>query len=200
MRRTLLVVALALASLPALSGCASTSVFESRPAWHRWSEERGGVLEEAQFREERINRAWSVLAPVCQCEHTRIRILDDPRVQAFAWRDGSVFVTRGLLDTMDDVELLAALAHELGHLAGSHDGAAGRRREQLADAFGIDLLQRAGRPGSGMVRMLVKLHAHSAPIHQDGIHARIALLADRAEQRLGGVGGVAPLSPRPPGI
>ena len=50
--------------------------------------------------------ARPVRAPVLAC--------DD--VCAYAWRDGTVYVTAALVDRLDDEELAAAIAHELGHL------------------------------------------------------------------------------------
>ena len=42
----------------------------------------------------------------------------EPAVTAYGWRGGNLFLTRGLVDVMDDDELAAAVAHELGHLLG----------------------------------------------------------------------------------
>ena len=58
-------------------------------------------------------------------------------VNAFATADGSVRVFSGLMDIMDDNELLAVIGHEIGHVA-NHDSRdamkAAYRKEALIDA------------------------------------------------------------------
>lgn len=60
-------------------------------------------------------------------------------VNAFATADGSVRVYSGLMDLMDDNELLAVIGHEIGHVA-NHDSRdavkAAYRKEALVDAVG----------------------------------------------------------------
>ena len=60
-------------------------------------------------------------------------------VNAFATADGSVRVYSGLMDIMDDNELLAVIGHEIGHVA-NHDTRdaikAAYRKEALVDAAG----------------------------------------------------------------
>ena len=60
-------------------------------------------------------------------------------VNAFAAADGSVRVYSGLMDIMDDNELLAVIGHEIGHVA-NHDTRdavkAAYRKEALVDAAG----------------------------------------------------------------
>ena len=81
---------------------------------------------------------------------------------AWAWPDGRIEVSRALIDRLDDEELAAALAYELGHLldgghlavsrAGLDDGpppglrvAAGADEvEARADRIGCALLARRG--------------------------------------------------------
>jgi Zn-dependent protease with chaperone function len=81
-----------------------------------------------------------------------------------------VFVTRRLTEILDDGELAAAVAHELGHLmsepkntaatlaptAGAANASADRGddEERQADARGAALLERAGLPATAMTRML----------------------------------------------
>jgi putative metalloprotease len=58
-------------------------------------------------------------------------------VNAFATADGSVRVYSGLMDIMDDNELLAVIGHEIGHVA-NHDSRdaikAAYKKEALVDA------------------------------------------------------------------
>jgi hypothetical protein len=83
---------------------------------------------------------------------------------AWAWPDGRVQVSRVLVDRLDDDELAAALAHELGHLldGGNLSSAplalSGSPRvgdlEDRADRIGCCLLERRGVPCEAMARML----------------------------------------------
>jgi hypothetical protein len=87
-------------------------------------------------------------------------------VGAWAWPDGRIEVSGALVDRLDDEELAAALAHELGHLLddghlpGRHalDGGAGDA-ERRADRLGCGLLRRHAIPGAAMPRMLAKVAA-----------------------------------------
>lgn len=60
-------------------------------------------------------------------------------INAFATADGSVRVYSGLMDVMDDNELLAVIGHEIGHVA-NHDSRdaikAAYKKEALIDAVG----------------------------------------------------------------
>jgi Zn-dependent protease with chaperone function len=88
-------------------------------------------------------------------------------VGAWAWPDGRVRVSRALVDLLDDDELAAALAHELGHLLDRGDlpappaallgGAEGDDPEMRADRIGCRLLAACGRDPDAMARMLAKV-------------------------------------------
>ena len=60
-------------------------------------------------------------------------------INAFATADGSVRVFSGLMDIMDDNEILAVIGHEIGHIA-NHDSRdavkAAYKKEALLDAVG----------------------------------------------------------------
>src|SRR5690606_3960446 len=47
-------------------------------------------------------------------------VLDDPGFNAFAAPGGYVFVTKGLVDRVDEAELAGILAHEISHVTGRH--------------------------------------------------------------------------------
>ncbi|MDB5914651.1 MAG: peptidase [Ramlibacter sp.] len=47
-------------------------------------------------------------------------VLDDPGFNAFAAPGGYVFVTKGLVDRVDEAELAGILAHEVTHVTGKH--------------------------------------------------------------------------------
>jgi hypothetical protein len=90
-------------------------------------------------------------------------------VGAWAWPDGRVRVSRALVDLLDDDELAAALAHELGHLLDRGDlpplpaallgGAEGDDPELRADQIGCRLLAARGLAPGAMMRMFTKVAA-----------------------------------------
>ena len=95
-----------------------------------------------------------------------IDVLDRPDFTAFSWPNGRVYVSRGLVDALDDELLTAAIAHELGHLL--NHGAAERPAalrgaptalavETAADRAGMQLLVRGGHRGDVMRRMLSRV-------------------------------------------
>jgi predicted Zn-dependent protease len=47
-------------------------------------------------------------------------VLDDPGFNAFAAPGGYIFVTKGLVDRVDEAELAGILAHEITHVTGRH--------------------------------------------------------------------------------
>ena len=100
--------------------------------------------------------------------HVHVSVSDATAPAAYSWPDGRVVVTRGLLRLLDEHELAAALAHELGHLvAGGHvrppaalgGTSAAPDVESRADAAGCDLLRSAGYDPAAMRRMLQKVAA-----------------------------------------
>jgi Zn-dependent protease with chaperone function len=146
-----------------LSACASTPVEE--PTWQRWSARRGG-LETGRT----VAAAHDALAllSACDCPEIRVRVLANDRAEAFGWRDGSVFVTRGLVAHLLPEELAAAIAHEIAHVR------AGVAEEADADRLGAELLRASGLPPARMTGMLAKLVSAAAPDRR--IDARIAAL------------------------
>jgi predicted Zn-dependent protease len=140
-------------------GCADAS--RSRETWVQ--QEGGLVAGDAQ---ERVERVAKPLTMTCGGRRVTLRVLDSSTPCAYGWPDGSVFVTRGLLDLLSDEELAAAVAHELGHLledghlhgpmslqgkCGELDG------EERADLRGCELLDAAGLPPEAMARSLRKI-------------------------------------------
>ena len=109
-----------------------------------------------------------------------VRVLGQSDPAAFAWRDGTVFVTRGLVALLSADELSAALAHELGHLTGRGDGLPGPAAEQLADRIGGEVLRASGLPPELMLHMLRKLELAEPP-GEVRIATRIAALEAPAE-------------------
>jgi Zn-dependent protease with chaperone function len=148
-----------------LSACASLPA--PPPAWQRWSARQGGI--ETGRTARAAEAALARLAAACACPEIRVRVLDNDRTEAFAWRDGSIFVTRGLVGALLPEELAAAIAHEIAHV---RDEVA---VEAEADRIGIELLRASGLAPAHMAGMLAKLVSASAPDRRIG--ARIAALA-----------------------
>jgi Zn-dependent protease with chaperone function len=117
-----------------------------------------------------------------------IQVLATDAVCAFSWRDGHVFITRGLMDRLNDQELAAVIAHELGHLLsdGQLQTVASLRgccvdsdREVRADAAGLALLRAQGISARPMISMLKKVETYGAlpPNCRLAMDRRIALLS-----------------------
>jgi len=110
------------------------------------------------------------------------------RVGAFSWPDGTVELTSGLVERLDEDEIAAAIAHELGHVLEGQPGGAtsalsGRSGspddvEARADRFATRLLARAGYDPSAMSRTLTKVMntPGMAPACRARLAGRIALL------------------------
>src|SRR4051812_34611075 len=91
-------------------GCAARG-----PSMAQWIDAKGGI-EDRNPVAERAQRVADRLAAGRQELHVRVSVLATDAVSAFSWPDRQVFVTRGLLERLNDDELAAAMAHELGHL------------------------------------------------------------------------------------
>jgi Zn-dependent protease with chaperone function len=133
---------------------------------------------------DRLDRVCARLAsPI----HATVRVLGSSEPAAYSWPTGEIFVSRGLLELLDDEELAAAIAHERGHLAagnGQHGAlglrgrAQGLEAELQADQIGADLLNAAGIPPATMADMLSKVRngADLQPIYAADMDRRIERL------------------------
>lgn len=82
-------------------------------------------------------------------------ILDSDEINAMAAPGGFIFITRGLLKSCRDEEMLAAvLAHEVGHVAARH-GLQSIKKARLMDAFKLMASEAASRAGSEEFKKLV---------------------------------------------
>ena len=147
-------------ALLAVMGCASNL------SHSLWVQEHGGLASA-----ENQDWAYRIAQPLLSRYSVRqqkltVQVLDSDVPTAFGWPDGRIYVTRGLLAVLDDEEILAVIAHELGHLLdrGRLDGVMGlqgcRRSldgEIRADALGAELLRQAGISTTAMPRMLERL-------------------------------------------
>jgi Zn-dependent protease with chaperone function len=108
-------------------------------------------------------------------------------------------VTRGLVDLLDQRELAAAIAHEVGHLLdGGHvhtvvslGGCTDPDVEIRADAIGVRLLEQQETGRDAMISMLEKVCASSAAPQacRPGIRRRIEALSTKLK--------TVPAMPRP---
>jgi Zn-dependent protease with chaperone function len=119
--------------------------------------------EDCQTRLSSVAKRFEPHVVIGSC---RYQVSDSPNPGAFAWPDGRILVTRGLIDLLNDDELAAAVAHEIGHLlADGHvagrfslHGATGAPNvEARADTLGCQLLAEAGIAPASMAGMLEKL-------------------------------------------
>lgn len=166
----------------AVGGCASTS-----PDRTAWVSAHGGTL--AGPLQARAEAALARLAPAVEgTGQVRISVLNSPAMGAFSWPDGTVYVNRGLAEALDDRDLTAAIAHELGHLLndGHLAGVASLRGcctspdgEARADATGAQILRRSGLDPGSMRSMLATLRVllPDAPLCRAAIGRRVDLLA-----------------------
>lgn len=116
---------------------------------------------------------------------------------AWSWPDGRIRVSRALVDALDDDELRAALAHEIGHLldagtvAGGTSALAGGPASSGHDAAGIEtradalacgLLRAGGADAAALPRMLRTVASHSTPADEDRDAERLLQRARVAER------------------
>lgn len=165
-------------------GCAAGQRPAVASPVEKWIARHGGLLggDEQQ-------RAADVARPLIRSlnQPIQVRVLASPTVTAYAWPNGQVYVTRGLLKALDDEELAAAIAHELGHLLDhghlrSAVALQGCREapdtEIQADLLGCQLLENSGHSQRAMVRMLHKVHART-PACAANLRHRIERLSAR---------------------
>ena len=96
-----------LSMLAVVAGCATSEVRQSEAEGHQFSD------DDRKIRLLSVGKRFEphVLPGCCHYE-----IADGSNAGAFAWPDGRIRVTRGLIDLLNDEELAAAVAHEIGHL------------------------------------------------------------------------------------
>ena len=163
----------------ALTGCTANTQSD-------WVRENGGTLQGA--RQRRVEAVSERLLCGGRTSTIQVKVLNSAAPCAFAWDDGTIYVTRALVDMTDDHELAAAIAHEMGHvLRGAHREAPLALRgcedgstavEVRADHIGVELLRSAGLPVAAMPSMLQKV-ASSRVMSDDcrrALYRRIQLL------------------------
>lgn len=93
-------------------------------------------------------------------ESVRIRILDDPSLNAFVTTGNRMFIHSGLLiKTETPLQMIGVIAHETGHIAGGHIARIGPELEKammtslLATALGVVAGAASGRADAGLAAM-----------------------------------------------
>lgn len=157
---------MAMAALGTMGCSARARLHQPAGAPEAWVQQRGGLTGGTVQR--RAARARARLLPSPAGREVTVHVLESGAIGAYAWPSGDVFVTRGLIVALDDQELAAAIAHEMGHLAaGGHlpvvsalEGSLGPMSlEARADRLGCRLLEARGIPAEAMARMLGKVRA-----------------------------------------
>ena len=160
-------------------GCSSRTDIE------RWVVAQGGTVCD-----QRLERVRTLAAPLCESHHSvklKVAVLDRDDLSAFSWPGGEMFLSRGLIDSLDDAALSAAIAHEIAHVvhhkhANEVTGLRGnesRLAEEIqADRLGVQLLQAARIPGDAMAKMLERVlrDGDLPPQVQADLRHRAALL------------------------
>ena len=89
---------------------------------------------------------------------------------AWSWRDGNIFVTRGLCQKLNDDELAAVISHELGHLYNQdHQGGTAAFAglpsncdvEGRADFTACRILRKSGLPVQSLIDALEQVRSDS---------------------------------------
>ena len=177
--------------LAALAGCSATRPSASSVA-------AGAAPEADALRVARLERVGRDLAGYATTdEHLDIALSTRDDLGAWSWPDGRIRVSRALVDALDDDELRAAVAHEMGHLldAGAvadrttalAGGTGGRPHaaadiETRADAFACDLLHARGASVAALPRML-RTVASRAAADDDTIDPAQLLVRARVAER-----------------
>ena len=147
-----------------LLGAVVASGCSPRAARTAWVETHGGIVTGRY--QPRAQQALDSLPPEGRSNGVTVTVLDTNQVGAFAWRTGHVFVTRALVELLEEDELAAAVAHEVGHLLAEHDApqvtslqgaACDLNEESQADLVAVRLLRASGQSGDSVVRMLEKI-------------------------------------------
>jgi len=169
--RRLRKLVLCLVVVHVLMGCHVGTIATQRAGWLR---RHGGVVHDSVLHNRLIISSEPLL--VCLGMRFRFFVLDSVAMTAYAWSDGSVYVSRGLVEALDNNQLAAVVAHEVGHLLDddrlpgaqwSFEGHAQHLDAEVrADFIGCRLLQDTGINPKALIRTLKVVH------QRDGLTAK----------------------------
>jgi len=155
------------------------------PSQAAWVRANGGLVGSAHL--ARVQAAQGLLKS-SDTGAIRVSVINSDAVGAYAWPGGDVYVTRRLVDLLDQQELAAALAHEMGHLiaddsanppSGLRGASDGQKSEISADAIGVGILVKQGIDRGVMTSMLRKVCCSGSvsPGCRNAMLERIAILS-----------------------
>ena len=161
-----------LLALAALAGCSATAA--QRPNGAQMPGTADGSTRDDIARFDRVARIGrQVVPPDTAPGAIDLGLSTRDALGAWSWPDGRIRASCALVDLLDDEELAAALAHEIGHLldgghlAGEPTALSGIRgtigSEARADVLGCRLLAAQGRQPTALPRMLRTVAAHLTP-------------------------------------
>lgn len=119
-------------------------------------------------------------------------VLDDPGFNAFAAPGGFVFVTKGLVDRVDEAELAGILAHEIIHTTERHHLQALRQKARagsLAQLAGSQIRAPVGAAGSLVSQQMLAL---ARGLYTSGLDKQDEFDADRRGVELAARAGFDP--------
>ncbi|HEV2131413.1 MAG TPA: M48 family metalloprotease [Longimicrobiaceae bacterium] len=169
-----------------------------------------GLVDDPQL-QEYVQRVGAALAADSERPNLpwTFRVVDDPTPNAFALPGGYIFLTRGLMNLMEnEAEMASVLGHEIGHVTARHSVTALSRAQLAQLGLGVGMifvpeLQQFGQlAGTGMQLLFLK-YGRDAEHQADELGFRYALeegydvrqMADvfASLQRVGEQSGQSPL-------
>ena len=147
-----------------VAGCSSNTVVKN------WAKDHGGTV--CDHRSDRASALAAAIARNRPDVRMEVAVLNRDDLSAFSWPGGQIYLSRGLVDALDDAALSAAIAHEIAHILKHHEagmvsalrnGEASFEQEARADRVGVELLASCGLPPGSMARML------SEVLRRDGL-------------------------------
>ena len=112
------------------------------------------------------------------------QVVDDPAVNAFALPGGPIFVTRGIMTTLNsEAELAAVLGHEIGHVTAKHSVQQISRAQVAQIGLGVgsilseNVANVAGLAGTGLSLLFLK-YGRDAESQSDALGFKYSLNAN----------------------
>ncbi|MEE8147264.1 MAG: M48 family metalloprotease [Longimicrobiales bacterium] len=140
-----------------------------------------GIGADLAARSERPNLPWS------------FKLVDDPAVNAFALPGGFIFVTRGILASLNsEAELAGVLGHEIGHVTAKHSVSRMSRQQLQQIGLGVGMavssdVRRFGDVVTGGFQLLNLSYSRGDESQSDELGIRYMTRAGYDLHALGGV-------------